>query len=235
MAFAIVNDSAIGGSGLTFTSFPGASYEGPPIKNLPTWIGKTYVRDTSYVDHNGLYSFSYIIYFQPGDTCFLAFKGTNSFTVDASGIIDTPGHYWAEWDGVEGGCPPQVCDFFCRYMSDSLESYYLSHFDKAYIDSVNEVRDSLTAISNYLSQPPATNLYPNPVINSLYLEDLFYQPTRIHFSIYDIDGRNVLIQDFEAPAGVLSKNIDLSMLQSGVYIVRYNMGAGQVVKRIVKI
>ena len=183
---------------------------GYPGRGNTPWVGKVYVEPGGGV-----------VYFQPGDTIH-----TNL------GSITKPGLYQRNYY-----CDGQVwtLSFSCSYMPDSLELYYLSHFSQAYADSIQRAKDSLAVITAYLSNPPNAVLFPNPVIDNIFLKDLFYEPTNVEISIYDMNGRNVIVQNFEVPSGLQSKIIDLSMLEHGIYILRYKAGATHIVKRIVKI
>jgi hypothetical protein len=191
--------------------------EGEAI-SLPSWVGKSYVICTQYpMDPD--WKCSFVVYFQPGDTVNITPPYPNLH-------VTQPGIYVATEHQSECGT---VYSFDCRYMSDSLEPYYLTHFDKHYSDSVKLAQQ----ISNYLDSPSAV-IYPNPVRNSLCIKDLFYQSTPVQISICDMNGRSLIIDNFDMPVGVQSKTIDLRMLEAGMYIVRYNNGEKQLVQRIVK-
>ena len=72
-------------------------------------------------------------------------------------------------------------------------------------------------------------LYPNPVNDKLYIEDLTLTQT-LTIEIYDIYGRR---QELSA-VSCQSSAIEVSNLKSGVYLVKIVTSEGETVKRFVK-
>jgi len=68
-------------------------------------------------------------------------------------------------------------------------------------------------------------IYPNPVVNKLFIEGLS-SPTKI--SIYNILGKLLITK-------ITSNDIDVKNLQSGIYIIRITNIEGQLVRKFIKI
>ncbi len=72
-------------------------------------------------------------------------------------------------------------------------------------------------------------IYPNPTTNTITIKS----PTTIkHISVYDLLGKQVL--EFSAPNQILEYNLDISILNSGVYNLKIKTELGTETKKIIK-
>jgi len=112
---------------------------------------------------------------------------------------------------------PGIRMFFEKYQ----ECEYIMNYLKDNIDSLDFIIYDLRATSGLVSIYDITNtdsdtiiLYPNPVINNLFLENIAKEKKGI-IEIYSFNGRRLLKTEF-------SERIDISFLSSGIYLLKCN-------------
>ena len=112
-----------------------------------------------------------------------------------------------------------ICNFLWK--PDAITDIY----DNALgCSSQEEVEDSCHAIGiEFLILEPLLNLYPNPTSTNINIET----PTQGSISILDINGQKLLQKEITKP----NTNVDISILPSGIYLVKI---AGTKVLQIVK-
>jgi hypothetical protein len=79
------------------------------------------------------------------------------------------------------------------------------------------------------------NVYPNPATNSATIEYVVAQTNPVKVVVRDIQGREVLsVVNENKDFGVYQKNIDISSLSKGIYIVEYTVGDQVITSKLVK-
>jgi hypothetical protein len=77
------------------------------------------------------------------------------------------------------------------------------------------------------------SIYPNPVVNTLYLQLLGSQATTCDLTITDIVGITVKEQKFTLAAGNKTVTVDASMLKEGMYLLRISDNINSFTKKII--
>jgi len=76
--------------------------------------------------------------------------------------------------------------------------------------------------------------YPNPFNSNCRIKISLPKDADVSFEVFDIQGRNVGIQNFESlPAGNYSINFDAGKLSSGTYFIRLKAGEQTITKQAV--
>ncbi len=115
----------------------------------------------------------------------------------------TPGNYWIQVDGSGG---------------DKEGNFVLT------------VWEAPLGVEKIKEQPPSLNIYPNPnngIFNVLYEHNA---EKNINIRIIDLNGKLLYHDAFSEPARPLEKSLDLSFLNTGIYIIQA-IGDKQVVTK----
>jgi hypothetical protein len=64
-----------------------------------------------------------------------------------------------------------------------------------------------------------SNLYPNPVVDQVFIDFLMTSTETAEIGIYDLTGRLVKKENVETDTGVNSYSYDISFLNSGLYMI----------------
>ena len=109
----------------------------------------------------------------------------------------------------------------------TLEFYVVAFNDS--IESAPSETYTITIVDDAIEELEASyNIYPNPVIDKLYIETLTQTQT-LTVEIYDVYGRRQSMVN-----GQQSTVIDVTDLNSGVYFVKVVTSEGEAVKRFIK-
>ncbi len=104
---------------------------------------------------------------------------------------------------------------YVRYTFNNTESFS---------DEVSIVIAYRTTVGITESQIKNVNVYPNPVINKLYVSGLTAQSK---VSLYDILGNCIIAETFDS-------NIDMSTLPAGIYMLRIAEGNKIITRKVIK-
>ncbi|MBO6606589.1 T9SS type A sorting domain-containing protein [Psychroserpens sp.] len=128
---------------------------------------------------------------------------------------------WYKGDGIGGFGPEQIIDAtqnqaytitFADFENDGdLDTATIAYGD----DAVNIFRNERITLTVPENTAPTVKLYPNPVINELYLNTQYTEPQSI--SIYDMLGRKVIVETISN-----GNPIRVSQLERGTYILVMN-------------
>ena len=103
--------------------------------------------------------------------------------------------------------------------------------NKIYLDITNNEGSVATFYDNFLNQDNFLKqnlfLYPNPVKDRLFIESPNMALEKVN--IYDLSGKMVFEQN-----DISNDNLDVSHLQSGVYILKIETSVGVVQRKLVK-
>ena len=108
---------------------------------------------------------------------------------------------------------------YCYTVTSVLDDIESEHSEKVCAKTLGEnIEETTTSL----------RIYPNPVLDRLYIEA---QTQTLTIEIYDVFGR---LQVTEAPSHQGNLTIDVENLKSGIYFVKINTEKGNIVKRIIK-
>jgi len=131
-----------------------------------------------------------------------------SYCDDDNGESD----HWDFGDGtVTTGCSPEHTYAKAGHYLVRLTNYFNFDLQREYTYSLNVT--GTTLVENYITNQKEIEIYPNPVINTIYFEGLESDASNI--SILSIDGKNL-----KQINGFGIKQMDINDLPAGVYIIR---------------
>ncbi len=140
-------------------------------------------------------------------------------------------------------CPdaPEYDNYFTivvQYLPDSLQHYYLTHFDTSYMDSLSRVDsikkiDSLATIQN-IEAGKQNIIYPNPTNGLLIFTNYYTSNGTAGVEIFDLNGREVMEQNFEVSPGLQTNPVDMGNLPNGVYLVQYTVNGDRRTEKVIK-
>ena len=109
---------------------------------------------------------------------------------------------------------------YCYTVTSVLDDIESEHSEKVCAKTLGENIEETTA---------SLRLYPNPVLDRLYIET---QTQTLTIEISDVYGKVQNLKNSETQK--LRNSIDVSSLKSGIYFVKINTEKGNIVKRIIK-
>ena len=119
---------------------------------------------------------------------------------------------------------------FISFLNPFFYTFKLQN-NKIYLDITNSEGSVATFFVDFLSQDNFLEqnlvLYPNPVQDKLFIDSPNMSLEQVN--IYDLSGKMVFEQK-----GVSNDNLDVSHLQSGVYILKIKTSVGVVQRKLVK-
>lgn len=102
-------------------------------------------------------------------------------------------------------------------------------FDETTVFSVT----SVTGIEDVLATE-SFNLFPNPTVGSLNIEIELLSTQDVTIDVYDMVGKVVFSQDFGTmSAGYTMETLDVSELNTGVYLMNVNVGGNSIMSKFV--
>lgn len=94
--------------------------------------------------------------------------------------------------------------------------------------------DLIVSNSNPFLQPDGLNLFPNPTTSTLHLQLQYSQATQGKLLIENLAGQTLHAEALKLRPALQSWQVDVADWPSGVYVVRLQAGAEQVVRKFVK-
>ncbi|MBL0341284.1 MAG: T9SS type A sorting domain-containing protein [Bacteroidetes bacterium] len=169
------------------------------------------------------------------------FTANDYATVPNGGTYDNNIELWKS-DGTPGGTS-KVIEIYSSTTNGSYPMYFTNTLGKIFFTAVNDVYGRELWVIDYpVSDGPeltATNdwkIFPNPSRNNM---QIFYNssdPANVpeNISITDLNGREVYHDELEGSKSFFNKNIDISSLNSGIYLVKLRTSKVTEVRKIVK-
>jgi Leucine-rich repeat (LRR) protein len=100
-----------------------------------------------------------------------------------------------------------------------------------YCDTVNVLWEGINDISNITN----LNIQPNPTSDLLNVSYQLNNETNIVMNVLDVEGRKLItLPQVQSSPGLQTKQIDVSKLASGVYILNFESGGGSLNRKFVK-
>jgi len=131
--------------------------------------------------------------------------------------------------------PLQICTYgllFNRSATDSISDLVSSN--NAGCNTVTfQWSTGLNNPGNFIMD--AISVYPNPVVNETKISYSLNQTSNIRISVKDITGREIMmVENGMQSAGLYEKQVDLSALNPGIYMVEYAAGDKVYTSKLIK-
>ncbi|MEM7185282.1 MAG: T9SS type A sorting domain-containing protein [Bacteroidota bacterium] len=156
--------------------------------------------------------------------------------LDYSEEINTIGYDWKAFTGVWTIDSDQK--YYVRYEDNSVYRIYFTEFEGSGSGNLTFVFEDVSDLLGFeqVAEGISFGMYPNPTTNKqvqvVYdIQTLVSQENQI--DIYDLNGRKVFATPANSTNGFYNKTLDLSRLQSGVYVVTFTSGDQRVSKRLI--
>jgi len=114
--------------------------------------------------------------------------------------------------------------------------YLVDNGNNLFIDNINLIDGTTLSLTERNSLKDQIKVFPNPSKQISTIEfDLKEPEQQIQITLVDLSGRNLdVIHDGFMPAGNQRLSVDLSRLETGVYLLQFNSGSGNFARKIVK-
>jgi hypothetical protein len=159
----------------------------------------------------------------------ILYNGTNEFSFP-NGIV------WTALDCVQNHPFNQIYNqlygtFWTDYLSDPflyeiIDDGTNSTLTVTAFNNDKAIYENTVLLSVAVNETPDISISPNPVIEKLRLS--LTQGQVLEVRIYDISGKEVLTQKGN------SQELNLEMLDSGLYFIKINTESGSVTKKVIK-
>ncbi len=137
----------------------------------------------------------------------------------------------ATWQTFNEGLPQAVLVFDLEYSSSNNSLVAFTHGNGVYkIDLKNLNVD----VPNIYSSENRIKVYPTIIDQNLTVEFFAEKSAKNYFSLIDLSGKTIFMQDINSLEGKNKININLPVLASGVYFCKFAGKNISVIKKIVK-
>lgn len=169
------------------------------------------------------------------------FTANDYATVPTGGSYENNIELWKS-DGTPGGTS-KVMEIFPSTTTSSYPMYFTNRLGKIFFTALNDVNGrELWVIDVPVSDGPEFTstmdwkIFPNPAHNSV---QVIYSSSDAansleNISITDLNGREVFQYKLEGSTTFFNKDIDVSTLNSGIYLVKLTTSKSNEVRKIVK-
>lgn len=151
--------------------------------------------------------------------------------------INTIGYDWKTFNGAGYDVNTDMA-YYVKYDANTVYRLVFESFDGS---STGNLSFNFEDVSNLLgleniSEGVTFGMYPNPskdkIVNVIYnLKNSVSQENSI--SIYNIQGQLVHTSKVDSNNGFFNKTLDLSALQSGMYVVQFTSGKNNISKKLI--
>nr|HMT30282.1 T9SS type A sorting domain-containing protein [Bacteroidia bacterium] len=169
------------------------------------------------------------------------FTANDYATVPNGGTYDNNIELWKS-DGTPGGTS-KVIEIYSSTTNGSYPMYFTNRLGKIFFTALNDVNGRELWVIDYpVSDGPELTatmdwkIFPNPTRNSMQIIFNSSDPANApeNISITDLNGREVYHDELEGSKSFFNKNIDISSLNSGIYLVKLTTSKSTEVRKIVK-
>ncbi len=101
-----------------------------------------------------------------------------------------------------------------------------------YIDNINIESNGIIITTNELTDTSVLNVYPNPATDVLQLSFDHLQPGQVQIQLYDAMAKLVINEQYTIGGGRMEKRMDVSKLSPGMYLLKFNDGRSELVRKI---
>jgi hypothetical protein len=150
--------------------------------------------------------------------------------------INTIGYDWKSFTG-SGFSVNSDSAFYVKYADDTVYRIYFTAFSGSGSGDITFNQEDVTSSLSIseVAEGVSFGIYPNPSIdkkvNLLYDINKFNGTNTV--SIYTTSGQKVFETNLRDNNGFYNKQLDLSSLKSGLYVLQFNSGKNSVTKKIV--
>jgi len=117
----------------------------------------------------------------------------------------------------------------------SSHAYYVANESLGYGIPNFELARKILRIEQFSRAIEYAQLFPNPFSNKLKLEVLYSQQTNVHIEMYDLQGKEILTENFPLQAQLQEYEIpNVAELPQGVYIVVIHFGNKHYIQKVTK-
>ncbi len=102
--------------------------------------------------------------------------------------------------------------------------------DMMYIDNIR--LSNVVSVEDELTPTEKLTVYPNPTSDDLNIDLTLDAPAAISINVLDVSGRSVLTEKIGGTQDKLNHKLDVSRLQSGMYLLQINAGEKMIVRNV---
>ncbi|GAA3632273.1 T9SS type A sorting domain-containing protein [Flavivirga jejuensis] len=151
--------------------------------------------------------------------------------------INTIGHDWKTFNTIDYDVD-QTQAFYVKYEDGTIYRLYFTDFSGSTSGDLTFKFENVTASLSIddVSDAVSFGIYPNPSTDKQI--NLIYDINKLdaannQVSIYSITGQKVFHNSLNKNSGFHNKNLDLSSLSNGIYLLKFSSGNYSVTKRLV--
>ena len=163
--------------------------------------------------------------------------GPNPNGLNYSEEINTIGYDWKTFNGTNYDVNTDMA-YYIKYDDNTVYRLAFESFDGSSTGNLSfnfEDVSDLLGLEN-VSEGVTFGMYPNPskdkMVTIVYdLKNVVSQENTI--SVYNLQGQLVHTSKVDSNNGFFNKTLDLSALQNGMYVVRFNSGNNSISKKLI--
>ena len=205
---------------------PSTGYQGAWVRLLSRFVGGActalpvgYVSFTAYVNPNSTINLNWSTATEINSAYFTIERSINSIDFDSIGNVTAAGN------------SSSILDYtFTDLRPYQRTNYYrLKQVDLNGAIHYSEIRTiDLSGNESYF------NSYPNPANSSVTIETYLSSPDNISIDIINVLGKEVYSSKTYAKQGAFSETVNLSVFNSGLYIIQMNKGSSILTQKLIK-
>lgn len=151
--------------------------------------------------------------------------------------ISTIGSDWKSFNG-SGFTIDENQKYYVKYDDNTVYRLNFTAFDGTATGNLTFVYEDVSNLLGFenVSKNTSFGMYPNPSESgeiTIVFENATTTSETSNIEIFAMNGAKVLMQEVTNNAGFFNKTVDVSALQTGVYIVRFNAGDHQISKKLI--
>ena len=165
--------------------------------------------------------------------------GDDTSNLTYSTDINTIGYDWKTLNSSYQYDVNSDVKYYIKGDDDTIYKLYFTQFSGSSTGDIEFKFEDVTSTLNIeeVGESIAFGIYPNPASSNKKINIIFdvnkVNQNENSVEIYNLSGQRVLQTTIVNTQGFYNKEIDLSSLNSGVYMLKFNSGSYQKVKRIV--
>lgn len=150
--------------------------------------------------------------------------------------INTIGYDWKSFTGVWTIDSEQK--YYVKYPNNTVYRIYFTDFEGSSTGNLTFIMEDVTGLLGLenVTENVSFGMYPNPATNgqiSIVYENTAATTAENKVTIYALSGAEVLSAEVSNTNGFFNKTIDVSSLQSGIYMVSFQSGNATVTKKLI--
>ena len=150
--------------------------------------------------------------------------------------INTIGYDWKSFNGAGYDVNSDMA-YYVKRADNTVYRVVFTAFEGSATGNLTFVLEDLSELGfNAISEDISFGMYPNPTANgqvTLVYDISATTPAKNTVEIYAMDGTRVFLEEVTNQSGFYNKTIDVSTLQSGVYVVNFISGSNSSSKKLI--